>query len=140
MPGPLRRATRAACAGALAAGWLGCGAPPPPAPSVVIDATPTWVCRGDDHRTEVILDASGSQSRLTLVPVPDPPTEPPLELEWRLSGSAWRLVEGDLRAERLRLTLAADRPLHVVLEARNADGGQASALRTIGIAACEAPP
>lgn len=111
----------------------GCGAPPPSVPSAVVKMDPEVLCAGDDFRTPVRLDGSESAARLTLVPVPGDPDAEPLRFEWTLSGADWVLLEGDLASEQLVVATAADRPLHVELTVRDAEGGVATALETVPI-------
>jgi len=121
---------------AVAAAWAGsCGAPPPSVPAAVVEADPSAVCEGDGYRTPILLDASDSSPRLTLVPAAGDPDAAPLALEWRLSGAEWVLLEGDLASETLVVAIAGDRPLHVELEVRDAEGGTATALETVRITA-----
>lgn len=119
----------------LALSWVavGCGSPPPPAPSAVIVVAPSAVCAGDDHQTEIVIHARDSQSRLTLVPVAPEPSAPPLAIHWSFSGAEHRIVDEDPDRQQVVLTIAGDRPLHVRLRVRNADGGEAIALTTVGI-------
>lgn len=110
-----------------------CGAPAPGAPSAVVTSDPEAVCLGDDYRTPIVLDASDSAPRLTLVPAMPDPDAPPLGFEWDLSGSAWALLEGDLDGERLVVAIAGDRPLHVELTVREPGGGVATTLHTVAV-------
>lgn len=117
------------------AAWVvlaaGCGAPPPTAPSAVVELEPDAVCMGDGFRTPIALDGTASAPRLTLAPGPTDPDAPPLRFEWRLSGADWILLGGDLRSDQLRVATDGDRPLHVSLTVRDGEGGSATALETV---------
>jgi len=112
---------------------LGCGEPPPPAPSAVIRACPAAVCLGDDFATSIHLDASKSAPRLTLVEVPADPDEPPLSFSWSFSGSGMLFDRGTTAEPDILVSMKADRPLHVRLRVENADGGVAEALQSIAV-------
>ncbi len=115
---------------ALACLW-GCGSPPPAPPTAVIDADPASVCYGDGFATTVKLSAARSSPALALVPQPVPEGAPPLAFEWSFSGAA---VVVKLRyADGIDVATAGDRPLHVRLSARAADGGEATTLHTVPI-------
>ena len=132
------RAGRWGVGAALWALVASCGAPPPPSPSAVIHADPEAVPEGDGFATPIRLDANDSQPRLTLVPTPPDPGAPPLAVEWSFAGAARRIVEGSRDSAELTVTTAGDRPLHVTLTVRNAEGGVATALESIAITAAEA--
>jgi hypothetical protein len=112
---------------------LGCGSAPPETPSAVIQADPPWLCEGDAFRTPITLDASSSTAKLSLVPVPPNPDEPPLAFRWTLVGARHRVLEGDFESEVLRVVTEGDRPLHVELWVMNADGGEATTMLSVGI-------
>ena len=112
---------------------LGCAGRGPDSPSAVIELVPETICLGDAHATEVLLDGRASSSRLTLVPVPPEPGEPPLVFAWTLTGAEHRIVSGTLDADRLVVTSAGDRPLHVELAVTNGAGGVARHLRTLSV-------
>lgn len=112
---------------------LGCGEPPPPAPSAVIRACPGSICQGDDFATSIHLDATKSAPRLTLVEAPKDPNEPPLDIEWSFSGSKMLYDVGTASEPDVLVSMAADRPLHVRLRVENAAGGVAEALETISV-------
>lgn len=118
---------------AAAALCLGCGEPPPPSPSAVINVTPSSVCLGDDFATEIALDAKDSQARLTLVPVPPGPDDPPLDFSWSFAGAEHRVIEAEPTGIALTVTTRGDRPLHVSLRVRNTDGGEATALASVAV-------
>jgi hypothetical protein len=122
-----------AAAHALALALMGCGSPPPPAPSAVIDTNPGSVCQGDDHETPVHLDATASAPRLTLVPVAPREGEAITSIRWTFTGSEYRIVEGSEQSLELKVTLQADRPLHVRLTLENDAGGEAEARTTISV-------
>lgn len=123
-----------------------CGSPPPPAPSAVIAVSPAAICQDDAFTTPIELDASGSSPKLTLVYVRPDPNEPPLSFHWSFEGSAIQIDDGDSESPQVTLRAAGDRPLHVSLRVRNAEGGETVALTTIGITlrdpngACPMPP
>ena len=131
---------------ALGALAIGCGTPPPPAPSAVIRACPAQVCVGDNFSTWIHLDAKKSSSHLKLVYEPPAADEPPLDFTWSFGGSDWNLDSGELDADDIVVTFAAGRPLHVKLRAENSEGGTAEALRTIAVTprdedgTCQVPP
>lgn len=110
-----------------------CGAPPPDSPSAVIQPDPWAVCLGDDFRTVITLDGAQSTPRLTLVPTPPAPGSSPLRYRWRLSGAAYRVVGGSLSGPELRVTTAADRPLHASLTVEDDLGGVAVIDETVAI-------
>jgi hypothetical protein len=121
--------------------WLvvvaSCGSPPPPAPSVVITATPSAVCFGDDFQTEIVLDAAKSARHLSLVPAPPDPNAPPLKIKWSFAGSQIR-IEGDptrdhTADEQITVRMAGDRPLHVKLRVENDEHGVTEAVTTIAV-------
>jgi hypothetical protein len=112
---------------------VGCGAPPPPAPSPVIELNPSSVCQGDAHETIIHLDGTASAPRLTLVPVAPGEGEVITRTRWSFSGSDYRIVEGSARQLELRVTMQADRPLHVRLSLQNDAGGEAEASATVAI-------
>ncbi len=112
---------------------LGCAGPGPDTPSAVIELLPETICEGDAHATEVLLDGRASSSHLALVPVPPEPGDSPLRFAWSLSGAEHRVVSGALDADRLVITSAGDRPLHVELAVTNGAGGVARHLRTLSI-------
>lgn len=116
-----------------------CGAPDPEPPTAVITAQPDTVPLGDEHQTVIELDAHSSAPRLSLVPAPPDPDEPPLEFKWRLTGSAYRVVGGSEAGPELQVTMRGDRPLHVELTVRNHSGGVASSLKTISITSPAGP-
>lgn len=121
---------------ALALGALGalaCIGPPPPVPSAVIRIDPGSVCEGDAFTTDVVLDGTSSMSRLTLVPAPIDPDEPPLLFAWRLDGAEHVVVEGTLDGPRIVARTAGDRPLHASLTVTNGDGASATTVRTVSI-------
>lgn len=121
---------------ALVCGWLavlGCAEPGPDTPSAVIELVPETICMGDGHATEVLLDGRASSSHLALVPVPPEPGDAPLRFAWSLGGAQHRVVSGALDADRLVVTSAGDRPLHVELAVTNGAGGVARHLRTLSI-------
>jgi len=125
------------CLGAL---WLAaCGGPPPPAPSAVIRACPSSVCVGDDYATSIHLDATKSAPRLTLVEAPVDPQEPPLQIRWSFSGSAW-LFDNESQPTQpdILVSMAADRPLHVTLRVENSVGGVSEALKTLSVTPLDA--
>lgn len=135
MGGPGRTVGWAGLLQALLTLGAGCGAPPPGAPSAVIEADPLAVCEGDGFRTPIRLDASASQPRLTLVPVPPDPEAPPLRFDWALAGAAHHVVGGSPTGPELTVTTSGARPLHVTLTVRDAEGGEATALETVAITA-----
>jgi hypothetical protein len=110
-----------------------CGGPGPDEPSAVIDLVPETICLGDDHATEVLMDGRASSAHLALIPVAPAPGDPPLVFSWELSGAEARIVSGGLDRDRLVVTTAGDRPLHVTLAVTNAAGGVAEHLRTLSI-------
>ena len=118
---------------AAALGVAACAGPASSTPSAVIVISPPSVCAGDAHRTVVELDARRSSARLTLIPEPPAPGEPPLSYEWRVEGGAVRLVEGDLRSDRVRITTDGLRPVHVWLTVVNDAGGTATSQRSISL-------
>ncbi len=118
---------------AAAAFSAACGAPPESAPSAVVTSDPESVCLGDGFATPIVLDASDSAPRLTLVPAPPDPDAPPLRYRWTLSGSRWVLVEGVLDGERLVVAIEGDRPLHVELSVSDAEGGTATTDHTVAV-------
>ena len=99
----------------------------------MITANPDTVPLGDDHQTVIELDAYNSAPRLSLVPVPPDPEEPPLDYEWRLTGAEHHIVDGSRTGPELQVTVRGDRPLHVELTVRNRDGGEATSLKTISV-------
>jgi len=118
----------------LALGFcVSCGQPPPPAPSAVINASPEALCYGDTN-TQVVLDASGSAPRLTLVPAPPDPGEAPLQYQWSFSGDGYMVDDGDPATSTVTVNLlTATRPLHVTLRVQNGEGGVTEALKSIAI-------
>lgn len=122
------------CALALCA--LGCAGPPPRPPTAVIDATPEVLCVGDDFATVITLSGARSSAALSLVPAPPDPSAPPLEFAWYLDGAAHRLVSGSTSSRELSVTASGDRPLHAMLTVRDAEGGEATSLVTVGIEEC----
>lgn len=124
---------RALACVALALSSAGCGEPPPPAPSAVIQVCPPSVCVGDEFSTSIHLSAERSAPRLTLVESPVDPNEPPLSFEWSFSGSKMLFDRGAATDAEILVSMAADRPLHVGLRVENGEGGVAEALETISI-------
>lgn len=112
---------------------LGCGEPPPPAPSAVIRACPGSICMGDEFATSIHLDATKSAPKLTLVEAPVDPSEPPLSFEWSFSGSKMLFDKGTTAEPDILVSMQADRPLHVRLRVENGAGGVAEALETISV-------
>lgn len=119
---------------------LACGGPPPDTPSAVILLRPETVCEGDAYATPVVLDGTMSSRHLSLVPLPpedtaypDGATAIPLTYAWALEGDAYTITSGTLTSDRLTVTVAGDRPLHVHLTTTNLAGGSASSLRTLPI-------
>lgn len=112
---------------------IACGAPDPEPPTAVITADPETVPLGDNHQTVITLDAYNSAPRLSLVPVPPDPDEPPLDYEWSLSGAEHRIISGAMNEPELQVTIKGDRPLHVELTVRNDEGGVAASLKTISV-------
>jgi hypothetical protein len=129
--------------------FASCGQPPPPAPSAVISASPESVCYGD-ATTQIVLDASGSAPRLTLIPVPPDPGEAPLQFQWSFSGDAYVWADDNMTHGAGTLVdsatnkpvsnasvtvnlVTATRPLHVTLRVQNGEGGVTEALKTITI-------
>lgn len=109
-----------------------CGAPPPDSPSAVIRIDPEHVCEGDGYATEIAISGRESAPRLSLVPVPPGPDDPPLTYAWSFSGGSILILEGDLDDPELRIATAGDRPVHVELTVGNGEG-EATVVRTIGI-------
>lgn len=129
-----RGVTRAVGLVALAVAVVGCGEPPPPAPSAVIRACPASLCVGDDFATSVHLDAKKSAPRLTLVEAPREPDEPPLQLLWSFAGAEMLFDDESVPTSAdILVSSRADRPLHVTLRVENAAGGVSEALKTISI-------
>jgi hypothetical protein len=154
MPSVAVRAHRLVIAGLVAATGLAgaalgsgaCSGPPPPAPSPVILATPTTVCLGDDYKTPITLDGTGSSPTLTLVPSPADANAPPLRYLWTLTGSAYRIADvdagggrmvpsGTLTSDKLVVRIAGDQPLQVDLNVENHSGGSADTTATISVTA-----
>jgi len=118
---------------AAVAATTACGAPPPDAPSASITADPDSICLGDEFRTVIHLDGRDSSARLTLVPLPPDPDDPPLSFRWSLSGARHFVVDGALAEPELWVISEGDRPLHVELEVRESNGGIATTLETVTI-------
>ncbi len=127
----VRRAGRSVIASFVLA--VGCGGPPPVPPTAVIDATPGDVCAGDGFATAIQLSGARSAARLSLVPAPPGPDDPPLTFEWRLEGDAHHVVSGALDDDTVAVRMAGERPLHVTLTVTTFEGGVAETLRTIGV-------
>lgn len=119
----------------LAVAAAGCGSQPPPAPSPVIELSPSQVCLGDDHQTPIVIDGTDSAPQLTLVPTAPRQELLPLESEWRFSGSEVRITEGSVDDLEVTVTMLGDRPLHVTLWLRNAAGGEAEAQASVAVTA-----
>lgn len=116
----------------------GCAAPPVHPPTAVIEVEPPVLCVGDDHRTTVTFSGARSSDHLSLMPSPPGPDAPPLEFSWVLEGAQHVVVGGDLTSPEISVTTAGDRPLHAELTVVDADGGEATSLRSLAIEAC--PP
>lgn len=119
---------------------IGCGGPPPTPPTAVIDASPGEVCTADAFTTPITLTGARSSLRLSLVPAPPGPDDPPLEYAWRLEGDAHRVIDGALDEDSLTVLMAGERPLHVSLTVTTFEGGIAETLRSIGVNVPLAPP
>lgn len=119
--------------GLFACGVIACGAPPPDPPTAVVRATPSSVCLGDDFATPIRLDASESAAGLTLVPVPPPEDAPELSYAWAFSGAEVRELGRGEAGVTVDVATAGDRPLHVQLTVRTAQGGEATTLHTVPI-------
>ncbi len=102
-------------------------------PTAVIDAMPLEVCAGDGFATPIALSGARSAARLSLVPAPPGPDDPPLTFAWRLEGDAHQLVGGALDEDAIVVRMAGERPLHVTLTVTTFEGGVAETLRTIGV-------
>jgi len=126
---------------AIATVWvLACGGPPADQPSAVILFSPETICRGDAHRTTVMLDGTMSSRHLSLIPLPpedtaypDGASVAPISYAWTLEGDEHVVVGGSLTSSTLSITAAGDRPLHVTLTTTNLAGGSATSLRTLPI-------
>jgi hypothetical protein len=121
---------------------LGCGAPPSPPPTAVIDASPSAICQGDAFETPIEISGARSAVQLSLVPSPPDPSVP-LEYTWELEGAEHMILEGALENAELTIATAGDRPLHVALTVTDEEGGRARTVRTIGLviasaSSCEA--
>lgn len=112
---------------------FGCAGPPPVPPTAVIDASPEEVCAGDAYSTRIVLSGARSAERLSLVPAPPGPGDPPLSYAWELDGDARHVIAGELDEDELTVVMAGERPLHVTLRVTTIDGGEAETLRTIGV-------
>lgn len=119
---------------------IGCGGPPPVPPTAVIDASPSEVCAGDAFATPIVLSGARSSARLSLVPAPPGPDDPPLTFEWRLEGDEHAVIAGARDEDELTVRMAGERPLHVTLTVTTFEGGIAETLRTIGVNVPIAPP
>jgi hypothetical protein len=100
---------------------------------VIVEATPTALCVGDEFRTDIRLDGRKSAAALSLVYAPPDPSAPPLMFRWSFSGAEVRVEDGDPSDDHLVVRTKGDRPLHVRLHVKNAKGGEADALTTIAI-------
>lgn len=118
---------------------VSCAGPPPRPPTSVIDADPEILCAGDEFATPLRISGARSSAALSLVPGPPDPDAAPLEYGWALDGAAYRVLAGDLGSRELTLTTSGDRPLHVTLTVYQADGGEATTRRTIGLFDPHAP-
>ncbi len=114
----------------------GCAAPPAHPPTAVIDLEPAVICLGDGHRTTVTFSGARSSYRLSLMPSPPGPDDPPLSFFWSLEGAQHALVDGTLTSAVISVTTAGDRPLHAELTVVDADGGEATSQRSLAIEAC----
>ncbi len=118
---------------------VGCAGPPPDPPTAVIDASPNAVCVGDAYRTPITLSGARSAARLSLVPAPPGPDEPPLTYAGQLEGDHYAVLDGALDTDALTVAMAGERPLHVTLTVTTEDGGEAETLRSIGVIVAGAP-
>lgn len=114
----------------------GCGAPPPDPPTAVIQANPETICLGDNHQTQITLNAHESAPRLALVPLPSEDDDV-LLYDWTMSGAAYEVIEGTLTGPELVVTTVGDRPLHVRLTVTNSEGGEARSLKSINVVPLE---
>jgi len=94
---------------------------------------PTAVCLGDDFTTPVRLDGEQSRARLTLVPLPPGPEDPPLIWRWSLSGADALIVEGSVDEAVVVVLTRGDRPLHVALDVSLPDGRAARASSSVAV-------
>jgi hypothetical protein len=130
----------------LALVLMGCGEPPPPAPSAVISITPEAVCVGDEFETTIVLDGSDSAPYLTLVYVPPDPNDPPLDFQWTFTGSERSVIDGNTKSAMLSLAMKGDRPLHVKLRVENSIGGVSEVEKSVAVTplsedgTCPLPP
>ena len=135
---PLPR--RLLCSAVLLAALSACGEVLPAPPSAVIGMDPEAVPLGDAFSTPVALDGLRSAPRLTLVPVPPSPGDPPLSFAWSFSGAEWRLLEGGLDQAEVVVACAGDRPLHVTLEVARPGGRVGRARRSLAVTVPGAGP
>ena len=91
---------------------------------------------GDGHATTVTFSGARSSDHLSLMPSPPGPDEPPLEFLWVLEGAEHVVVGGGLTVSEISVTTAGDRPLHAELTVVDAEGAEATSLRTLAIEAC----
>jgi len=113
-----------------------CAGPPPAPPTALIELTPTSICRDDGHATIIQISGSRSASGISLVPSPPDPGAPPLEFTWQIDGPEHAVIDGSTLSPALSVTTLGDRPMHVTLTVMNADGGEATSVRTLGIDEC----
>ena len=98
--------------------------PRPPVPRFTID--PEFIPQGDDHRTPVTLDGSGSADDL------EDPTVP-LEFAWDVDDPSRRVLEGALDAAVAVLTFSGEHVVTVTLTVTDPDGLSASVSDRVGL-------
>lgn len=96
----------------------------PPVPRFTVQ--PAWIAAGDDHETEVVLDATRSADELD-----DPSVA--LDVTWSFDDTDVRFVEGGAHDAVVVLTASGERPVTISLTVTDPEGLSSSLSQRLGV-------